>query len=403
MMLRLMVLFALAGQPASAASISVSNAPLVAPEFPSVIDGHADFAIHYLRRSWSVEAYDFEHEFPGQAGVSRWKTGGIDGALVTVASDQEPGSGDHFPRVLASLDWFDALVARYPNSLVAARTPSDFEAAHRAGKIALMPAIEGGEQLDGSLKNLSTAYRRGVRSILIVYDHHNDIGDGAMAMGQSAAIAAPAHGGLSRFGRKVIDEMNKLGIAIDLSHAAQSTALETIAESRAPAIFTHSAARALADTPRNLSDRVLNEVAARGGLVMIPFVPYLTTTEHWHWWSAGEARFAELTRLYPEDQARVSNAMSEWDASNPQPKVGVGDVANQIEYVAKIVGKDKVGIGSDFDGMDQFAVAGLQDAAQLPKLLRELSKRGWTRSELEALARGNFLRVMADIQGAAQR
>jgi membrane dipeptidase len=390
----------------TALSACAASPPLTASSdaaaWPTIIDGHADFAIHYLRWGWSAEAYDIDGDFPGQAGVVRWKAGGVDGVLTTVGSDQEPGSTSHFPRVLASLDWFDTLVARHPQTLVAARTPADFEAAHHSGKIALMAAIEGGDQLDGSLTNLSTAYQRGVRSILIVYDHNNDIGDGAMVMEQSIPVATKPHGGLSVFGRELIGEMNRLGIAVDLSHAAESTALQAIEVSKAPVIFTHSGARALADTPRNLSDRVLRKVAAKRGLVMISLVPYLTTTEHWRWWSAGEARYAGLMRIHPADKDAVSRGMSEWDVSNPQPKVGIADVANMIEYVAKAVGREHVGIGTDFDGMDDFAITGLKDASELSALLRALSDRGWTRSELTGLTRGNFLRVMTEIQHRAR-
>ena len=380
--------------------IGKTSSKLVA--LPTVIDGHADFGLHYLRRGWSATAYDIDGEFPGQAGVARWKAGGVDGVLATVGSDQKPGSAGHFARVLTSLDWFDALVARHPTTLLAARTPRDFEVARRAGRIAMMPAIEGGDQLDGSLANLSTAYKRGVRSILIVYDHNNDIGDGAMVMEQSIAVAAKAHGGLSPFGRELIARMNHLGIAVDLSHAAESTALQGMAVSKAPVVFTHSGARALADTPRNLSDRVLREVAKKHGLVMIPLVPYFTTTKHWRWWSAGEVKYATLKRLHPNDKKAVQKGMSEWDASNPQPKVEIADVVKQIEYVAKIVGRDHVGIGTDFDGMDEFAISDLKDATQLPALLRALNDRGWTAIDLKRLARGNFLRVMTEIQGAAR-
>lgn len=386
---------------ACSAALPETGPKLESAALPSIIDGHADFAVHYLRRKWSEHAYDIDGDFPGQAGVLRWKAGGIDGVLATVGSDQEPGSPNHFARVIASLDWFDRLTARHPRTLLAATTPADFEEARRTGKIALMRSIEGGDQLDGSLENLLTAYERGVRSMLIVYDHNNDIGDGAMVMERSALVAAKAHGGLSPFGRQLIGEMNRLGIAVDLSHAAEATALEAIRISRSPVIFSHSAARALADTPRNISDRVLREVASHEGLVMVPLVPYLTTTDYWHWWSSGESRYAELTRLHPNDKNAVSRGMSAWDKSNPPPKVVVADVADQIEYIARVIGKDQVGIGTDFDGMDDFAIAELDDATKLPALLRELSSRGWTTSELEGLARVNFLRVLSDIQARA--
>jgi membrane dipeptidase len=305
--------------------------------------------------------------------------------------------------VLASLDWFDALVQRHPDTLTVAVTASDFERASASGKIALMAALEGGDQLDGSLENLRAAYARGVRSVGIVYDHHSSIGDGAMATPGSVAVAAPANGGLSTFGRQVVEEMNRLGMIVDLSHAGEQTALDAIRHSKAPVVFSHSAARGLADTPRNVSDEVLREVAENGGVIMAPLAPYLITTEHWRWWSAGEARYAELQKQHAGDQAAIGRGMAEWDAANPQPTVTVAHVADQVEYIAKSAGRDHVGIGTDFDGMGSFKVVGLEDAAALPKLLAELRSRGWSEVDLRKLARDNFLRVMRAAEAAAER
>lgn len=368
---------------------------------PAVIDGHADFAIHYLRRGWSVDAHDIETSLPGSVDVPRWRAGGVGGMLVTIGSDLPPGSTGHFPRVLRSIDWFEALIRRHERSLAPARSSRHLEDGSPGGRIALMLAIEGGEQLDASLDNVRTAYARGVRSVGIVYDHHNAIGDGAMAMSSSAAIAGPAHGGLTPFGREVIAELNRLGMIIDLSHAAETTALEAIGLSRAPVIFSHSGARALADTPRNLADEVLRRVAANGGIVMVTFAPYLTTTEHWRWWSEGEARYAELVAAHGEDEAAIGRGMAEWDKANPQPRVGVGQVADQVEYVARMAGVDHVGIGSDFDGIGDFAVTGLGDAAGLPALFDELRRRGWSDADLAKLARENFLRVVRAVEAAS--
>lgn len=382
------------------AALSLATAIASASTLPPVIDGHSDFAIHYLKKQWSLDAHDIEKELPGQADVRRWLKGGVNGALATVGSDKAPGSKQHFPRVLVSLDWFDALIERHQGSLVAARSATDFDLAGKAGKIALMAAIEGGDQLDSSLEHLRVAHSRGVRSVGIVYDHHNSIGDGAMAMPSSAEVAAPASGGLSAFGRQVVEEMNRLGIIVDLSHAGERTALEAMRISKAPVIFSHSAARGLSDTPRNLSDQVLREVTRNGGVVMVPLVPYLTTTDHWRWWSAGEAKYAELEKQ-ASDEASINRGMAEWDAANPQPKVTVAHVADQIGYVAKIAGKEHVGIGTDFDGMGSFAIKDIADAAAIPKLLTELRARGWSTADLHNLARGNFLRVLRAVESTS--
>jgi membrane dipeptidase len=370
----------------------------------AVFDGHSDFAIHYARARppWSLSAHDMSSKLPGQSDIPRWRVGGIEGALVTVSSDVE-GNGTHFPRLVASLDWFDALVARHSADLAHVRTVAELRSARRQGRIALMPAIEGGDQIDGSIGNLRRAFERGVRSMLIVYDHHNDLGDGAMVLEQSAVLAKTPSGGLTDFGRAVIGEMNRLGMIVDLSHASDSTARQGIAASSAPVIFSHSGARAIADTARNVSDETLRLVAANGGLVMVPLAPYLVTTKHWEWWSAGEAHYAALVKANPDGEAAVEQAMAAWDRANPEPPVTVADVADQVEHIASVAGHDHVGIGTDFDGMGRFRIAGLADAAQLPALFSELRRRGWTESQLKALGRGNFERLLREVEARASR
>ena len=392
---------------ALAGSSNVALAATVATDtpaaLPAIIDGHADFVVHYSKRGWAADDYDIERSLPGQADVPRWRAGGINGMLATVGSDLGPGSKGHFPRVLVSLDWFDAFMARHGRVLSRALSADDFAAADRNGTIALMPALEGGDQIDGSLENLRTAYARGIRSMGIVYDHNNDIGDGAMAFPSSTDGAAPSSGGLTQFGHQVVAEMNRLGMLIDLSHAAESTSLEVLRISRVPVIFSHSGSRALADTPRNLSDKVLQAVASNDGIVMVPLVPYLTTTENWKWWLSGEIEYARLAGKFNEDSEAIDRGMAAWDAANPQPEVTVSQVADQIEYVARIAGKDHVGIGSDFDGMGSFVIADLSDASKMRPLLDELIERGWSEQDLRKLARGNILRVISVVQAHAAR
>ncbi len=368
-----------------------------------IFDGHNDLAIHYMRRGWAVDAFDFSVSLPGSSDLPRWRAAGVSGALVTIASDRGIGASDHFPRLLVALDWFDALVARHPRDLVRIGSSAELRRARERGLIGLVPAIEGGDQVDASLANLRAAYDRGVRSMTIVYDHHGPMGDGAMVFESSRAVARPPVGGLSPFGREVVREMNRMGMIVDVSHAAETTVRDVLRLSRAPVIFSHSGARALADTPRNVSDEVLRLLAANEGVVMIPFAPYLTTDAHWRWWSSGEARHAALVAAHPSDPAAVEAGMASWDRANPQPEVTIAQVADQIEHVARIAGHDHVGIGSDFDGMGSFAVRGLAHSGELQALLDELRRRGWSQSEIQALAFGNFERVFARVEQAAAR
>lgn len=369
-----------------------------------IFDGHSDFAIHYARAepAWSITAHDIAAALPGQADLPRWRQSGVYGMLATVASDRPPGAGPHFDRLAVSLDWLGALAARHSGDILWVRSLAELRRTRNDGRIGLMAAIEGGDQIDGSIANLRTAFARGVRSMLIVYDHHNALGDGAMVLEQSAAIASPANGGLSAFGREVVAEMNRLGMLVDLSHASEATARHAMAASTAPVIFSHSAARALADTPRNLSDETLRAVRENGGIVMVPLAPYLITTEHWRWWSSGERRYVELVASHPGDEAAVGHGMEEWDRANPRPTVTVAHVADQIEHVARLAGDDHVGIGSDFDGMGQFSITGLEHAGHLQALIAELRRRGWTERRLEKLGSGNFERVLARVEAATR-
>ena len=146
-----------------------------------IIDGHNDLALHYLRATppWSASTLDIDARLPGQSDVPRWRQGGFGASFVTLASDLGSGKHGHADRLRVSFDWFDALVARHGRTLMAARSPADVRRAAAEGRIALIAAIESGDQLDGSLGRLRELYARGLRAVTIVYDHHNDLGDGA--------------------------------------------------------------------------------------------------------------------------------------------------------------------------------------------------------------------------------
>ena len=365
-----------------------------------IIDGHNDLALHYLRATppWSASTLDIDARLPGQSDVPRWRQGGFGASFVTLASDLGSGKHGHADRLRVSFDWFDALVARHGRTLMAARSPADVRRAAAEGRIALIAAIESGDQLDGSLGRLRELYARGLRAVTIVYDHHNDLGDGAMAYEQSRAVAGPAAGGLSPFGR--MGNIDDHAEAIHLAHhvAAEVTATDAIAMSTAPVVFTHVNARAIADTPRNVSDDTLRRLAAKGGLVMVSFVPYLVSPAYLAWFTEGERRYAALMAAHPGDRAAIAAGMAVWDQTHPQPVVTVAEVANHIEHIARVAGDDHVGIGSDFDGMDQFVIPDVADATKVPAVFAELARRGWSATRLKKLARGNLLRVWDEVE-----
>lgn len=360
-----------------------------------VIDGHVDLLIHYLDDdgvSWRpVASYDIGTRTRGQVDLPRLATGGVAGGIFTVAA---PDAVHRRESLQASLGLLRALARQHPQRLAVVGDVAGMEAAMQDGRIAMIPGLEGGDQIDGSIAGLRAAHAAGVRAMTLVWETSNAIGD-------SNADAA-RHAGLSDFGNEVVDEMNRLGMLVDLSHAADSTAFEAIMASRAPVILSHSSARALCDTPRNASDELLRRVAANGGVVMVSFVPYLTSPTYRIWYLAGEAEWARLKERHAGDEDMAQRDMQAWETAHPAPVVRVADVADHVEHIRRVAGVDHVGLGSDFDGM-YGSIEGLGDPAGIPALLAELRRRGWQEAELHKLASGNFLRVLRAVESAAVR
>jgi membrane dipeptidase len=359
-----------------------------------LIDGHIDLLIHYVARDGKsfapLMSYDIAQRTSGQVDLPRLRAGKVGAAIFTVAilnqEDREAG-------IRESTDLFRSLAAHHPRDLEVVTDSVGLMRAFAGGRIAVLFGLEGGDQIGTSLDVLCVMHRYGVRAMTLVWEKTNEIGD--------SNADAPRHDGLSEFGVEVVRTMNGLGMLVDVSHAAESTVLDVLAVSRAPVVLSHSSARALCPSSRNVSDDVLRRISANDGIVMVSFVPYFTAPEYWSWYERGEARWAELRHLHGEDKAAVSKSMELWDAQNPQPIVTVSDVADHIDHVRRMTGVDHVGLGSDFDGMGSFTIKGLEDASTYPALFQELVRRGWTDTDLGKLAGGNFLRVLQDVQAAA--
>lgn len=359
-----------------------------------LIDGHNDLLIHYVSGDGkgfrSIDSYDVSRPTAGQVDLPRLRAGRVGGAIFTIAILDER---DKDAGIKESTNVLRQLAAAHPNDLEVVVDASGLMRAVGAGRLAVMMGLEGGEQIGGSLEVLRALHRHGVRAMTLVWEQTNDLGD--------SSAGEPRHDGLSAFGREVVVLMNRLGMLIDLSHAAETTARDVLTLTKAPVIFSHSSARRLCPTPRNVSDELLREVAGNGGIVMVSFVPYFTTPEYRAWYDRGEARWAELKRVHGDDKAAVSAGMAAWDRDNPQPTVTIQDVADHVEHVRRVAGVDHVGLGSDFDGMGTFRVTGLDDASTFPALLTELASRGWSEQDIAKVAGGNFLRVLRTVQDVA--
>jgi len=294
---------------------------------------------------------------------------------------------------LEQVDFVHQLVARHPDTLGLALSADDIQTVFSSGRIGSLLGAEGGHSIGCSMGTLRSLYRLGVRYMTLT---HND----NVAWADSATDE-PRLNGLSEFGREVVREMNRLGMLVDLSHVSPDTMNAALDTSEAPVIFSHSSARALVDHVRNVPDAVLARLPSNGGVCMVTFVPDFISSECFAW-STELGRAMIEAGLDPKSwNARMQFAPG-FEGSHPRSRATIAQVADHVEHVREVAGIDGVGIGGDYDGCDAMPV-GLDDVTGYPRLLAELIERGWSDTEIAALAGGNVIRALREAESASQR
>jgi membrane dipeptidase len=264
-------------------------------------------------------------------------------------------------------------------------TASDVERIHKAGRIASLIGLEGGHSIEDSLDNLRDFYTSGARYMTLACSESNNLAD--------AAMGVPLHNGLSPLGERVVREMNHLGMLVDLSHTSEETMNDVLDISKAPVIFSHSSMRAICNTPRNVSDEVLERLKKNNGIVMITFATMYITEESYDIFKKKMSEWKRLEMKFPDNQQKVREEINAWQNDHPWPPVTLSDIADHFDYAREVVGIDHMGIGSDFGGFRSTPV-GLEDVSKFPCLLAELLHRGYTPDEIRKIAGENILRVM---------
>jgi membrane dipeptidase len=354
-----------------------------------LIDGHNDLP-WALRGEYDLSVEGLEsgtdrRDPPLMTDMQRLRTGRVGGQFWSVYISGTITGDEAIRTTIEQIDTARRIVARYPQHLELATSADDIVRIHRQGRIASMLGVEGGRQIGGSMAALRSFYDLGVRYMTLTHNQTTEWAD--------AATDEPRHGGLGPFGVQVVNEMNRLGMLVDLSHVSAETMKDAIAASRAPVIFSHSDIHALNPHPRNVPDEVLRLLPANGGVVMVTFVPPFLRPDIWAWSRERSAEEARLKSLYSFSAARVEAGLKSWEAAHPQPQAQVSDVADHIEHVARVAGHDHVGIGGDLDGITT-TIAGLDGVEDYPSLFAELIRRGWSDANLAKLAGGNVLRAL---------
>jgi membrane dipeptidase len=282
------------------------------------------------------------------------------------------------------------MIDAYPDTFLFATRAEDVERARAQGKIASFLGMENGQALENSLGALRAYYALGVRYMTLTHGKNTEWAD--------SATDTAAHGGLTAFGREVVREMNRLGMLVDVSHVSPDVMRQVLDVSEAPVVFSHSSARALTDHPRNVPDDVLARMPKNGGVVMVTFIPLFVSSETAAWGKAlAGAIFSAKTSAEMEKIEKDYAAIH-----GPAPIATLAQVADHVEHVARVAGRDHVGIGSDFYGSTD-EPSGLADVSRFPDLFAELVRRGWSDSDLAKLAGGNVIRALRDAEAAARR
>ncbi|GAA4733134.1 dipeptidase [Pedococcus ginsenosidimutans] len=358
-----------------------------------VVDGHNDL----LWAARELVGYDFDRLDVGAGGtpthtdLPRMRRGGVGAQFWSVFVPASLTGDDAVSATLEQVDAGHQLVARYADELAFARTADDVRTVWASGRIASLLGAEGGHSINNSLATLRMLRVLGVGYMTLTHNSNVDWAD--------SATDEPVLGGLSRFGVEVVREMNRIGMLVDLSHVSPDTMRDALRVAEVPAIFSHSSARAVCDSPRNAPDDVLESLRDNRGVCMVTFVPTFVNPAAAAWRQELNAVAAEQG-VMPAD-AGYSDFYDAYKLQHPTPKATLDDVVAHVEHVREVAGVDHVGLGGDYDGVAELP-EGLEDVTGYPRLLEALADRGWSDDDLAKLTSGNVLRVMQDAEDGAR-
>lgn len=289
----------------------------------------------------------------------------------------------------------EALCRRYPDTFEKMLTSEDvMRDSRESGKIASLIGVEGGHAIDNSLEKLRRLHALGARYMTLT---HSDSLEWADSCSDEAKC-----GGLSEFGRAVVQEMNRLGMMVDLSHVSPETMQAALDVSQAPVLFSHHT-RGVADHPRNVPDEILKQLPADGGVVMVNFYSgvFVVPAAAENTKKMFELTSCELRNKYGEDQEAIGRESAAFRAKFPIPAGTVYDVADHIDHIVRMAGIDHVGIGSDFDGITTVPKQ-LEDVSMYPVLTQVLLDRGYVEADIHKIMSENILRPMRQVEAVGR-
>ncbi len=337
-----------------------------------LVDGHNDLPWTVRQKAnGSFSRYDIRKRLSfGHTDIPRLRAGRVKAqfwsVFVPVRLAEE---GKAVRATLEQIDLVYRMIRRYPDTFELARTAADVRRIAAQGKIASLIGVEGGHSIDNSLGVLRMYYELGARYMTLTHSKNTDWAD--------SCTDEPLHGGLSEFGVKVVREMNRLGMLVDISHVSHDTMRHVLRVTEAPVIASHSSAYAVAPFARNVPDDVLRMIRRNGGVVMVNFYPMF---------------------VHPE----AARALAQGRRPSLVPETTIEHVLDHIDHIVRVAGVEHVGLGSDFDGIDRVPT-GLEDVSTFPRLVVGLLRRGYTEAQIKLILGENVLRVLESAEKVARQ
>src|SRR2546423_747797 len=382
----------LAGLAISADSISERARKL---HFSSiVVDTHDDTTQRFLDGKFDLGT----RSSSGSIDIPRMREGNLSAIFFSIWMPSKVTGPEAVDRALVQIDAVREQVRKHSNDMVLATTAAEVRAARKQGKIAALMGVEGGHMINSNLGVLRSYAALGVRYMTLTHSGNDEWAD--------SSTDKPAHNGLTEFGKDVVREMNRLGVIVDISHVSDKTFYDALAVSKAPMFASHSSCRAICDAARNMTDQMIKDLAAKGGVIQINYHVGFLSQEFRDAEkkdpAINEAISKQITERCPDENDEACQLIEgdkitrEFVAAGKLPKVDYMKIIEHLDHAVKLVGADHVGLGSDFDGANM--PYGMEDATMIPKITEALLQKGYSESDIRKILGENTLRVMTEVE-----
>src|SRR5712691_8161009 len=357
-----------------------------------VVDTHDDTTQRLLDGKFDLGT----RSATGSIDIPRMREGNLSAIFFSIWIPSKVTGPEAVKRAIDQIDAAREQVRKHPTEIVLATTAAEIREAHKQGKIAALMGVEGGHMINADLGVLRSYAALGVRYMTLTHSGNDEWAD--------SSTDKAVHNGLTEFGKDVVREMNRLGVMVDISHVSDKTFYDALEVSKAPLIASHSSCRAICDAPRNMTDQMMKDLAAKGGVVQINYHVGFLSQE-----------FRNAEKADPEINKAISAKVMErcgdnegcqliegdcitreYVAQGKLPRVDYTKIIEHIDHAVKVAGVEHVGLGSDFDGaMMPF---GMEDATKLPKITEALLQKGYSEGDVKKILGENTLRVMTEVE-----